>query len=779
MPGFNSIDGISSGLDTSGIIDAIIQYERRNVVLLEYDQAEKTNIVSTLQAFQAKLLGLKTSVAQIQARGTFEQATIDISDEDYISASASGSVSTGSYNLQVLSIARNHQIASQGFSNESLSSFGTGTLSIGVGDATAQTIIIDTSNNSLVGIKKAINDANAGVTATIISDGSSSNPYRLLLTADKTGLENQISITSSLSGGSNLNYSTATFDSPELLNMDSGSSSLISVGASAAYTGSVNKIYTFTVDGTGSQTVGTDNITINWSDGTDSGAIVVTQADTEFDLVGVGSEGLKLSFASGTLTEGDTFQVATFAPLLQGASDARISVGSGGGTGSPITITSDTNKFKDVIGNVELTVKKETTAGQFITINTDVDIEAIKGTINSFIDQFNAMNKFVDDQNTYDQDTKESGVLFGDYAMQSIQSSLRRAMSSQVTGLISQYNQLYSIGIRTGLDGDLAIKDSARLEEALRENVDDVMRLFADSGTSDHNNIEFISSTSDTAIVEDMEVDITQVATHGTLQGIKFAEPESLPLALNSSNNRLKLILDGLTSDELVLTEKIYSTTSELVTEIQSKIDNDDRIGNRGLTVEWVDVGGNEGYLKFTSSTWGSNSSVSIAAAVANSALAVLGLADASGNSGDDVEGTINGEEAEGRGQYLTGKDDNDTTDGLKLKITLDNSQLVSGAEGTISISKGVGAKLEKLLISYTKTDDGMVDRKIKSYKDQISDIEDRIAHYDELLVLRRERLEMQYQKMEQILGQLGAQSAYLTAQVGNMNANWNFNQSG
>ena len=52
MPGTTSIDGLFSGLDTTAIVDSLIQAERGQVTLLELEKTEKTNIVSTLQAFQ-------------------------------------------------------------------------------------------------------------------------------------------------------------------------------------------------------------------------------------------------------------------------------------------------------------------------------------------------------------------------------------------------------------------------------------------------------------------------------------------------------------------------------------------------------------------------------------------------------------------------------------------------------------------------------------------------------------------------------------------------------
>ncbi len=59
-------------------------------------------------------------------------------------------------------------------------------------------IKIDSSNNTLQGVRDAINKANAGVTASIINDGSGA-PYRLVLNSNNTGATNsmRISVTSS------------------------------------------------------------------------------------------------------------------------------------------------------------------------------------------------------------------------------------------------------------------------------------------------------------------------------------------------------------------------------------------------------------------------------------------------------------------------------------------------------------------------------------------------------------------------------------------------------
>ena len=71
--------------------------------------------------------------------------------------------------------------------NATFASNGTGTKSI----------TIDSSNNSLQGIRDAINAAKIGVTATIINDGSATAPYRLALSSDNGGVSNSLKITTS------------------------------------------------------------------------------------------------------------------------------------------------------------------------------------------------------------------------------------------------------------------------------------------------------------------------------------------------------------------------------------------------------------------------------------------------------------------------------------------------------------------------------------------------------------------------------------------------------
>lgn len=71
------------------------------------------------------------------------------------------------------------------------------------------TINIDNTNNTLTGLRDAINSANVGVKASIVNDGSTTAPYRLVITSNTSGAAGAITMDgSNLSGGTSPMFST-------------------------------------------------------------------------------------------------------------------------------------------------------------------------------------------------------------------------------------------------------------------------------------------------------------------------------------------------------------------------------------------------------------------------------------------------------------------------------------------------------------------------------------------------------------------------------------------
>ena len=71
------------------------------------------------------------------------------------------------------------------------------------------TVTLDTKDQTLQGIRDAINKANIGVTATIVSDGSD-NPYHLVITSNKTGAKSSMKISADGADGGPVNADIAS-----------------------------------------------------------------------------------------------------------------------------------------------------------------------------------------------------------------------------------------------------------------------------------------------------------------------------------------------------------------------------------------------------------------------------------------------------------------------------------------------------------------------------------------------------------------------------------------
>jgi flagellar hook-associated protein 2 len=196
MPGTSSISGIISGLDTQSIISQLMDLARTPVIRMETRKATLSNQITAWQDANTRILALKTKADALATASTFDAKTATSSDESIVKSTATYSAQAGSYYLTVNSLARAHQLKTEGYANTT-STVGTGTISIGVGSGAAKDIVIDESNNSLVGVRDAINRAGAGVTASIINDGTAGSPYRLIITSNTSGVEGRLTVTTS------------------------------------------------------------------------------------------------------------------------------------------------------------------------------------------------------------------------------------------------------------------------------------------------------------------------------------------------------------------------------------------------------------------------------------------------------------------------------------------------------------------------------------------------------------------------------------------------------
>ncbi|MEW5968220.1 MAG: flagellar filament capping protein FliD [Pseudomonadota bacterium] len=208
----------NTAFDVATLVSQLMAVERRPIDRLNTlisDTQAKISSLGTLSGlvstFQGASLTLKTSL---------EKLTAAASDATALSATALASAVPGAYAVNVTRLAQSQSLVAAGqtsttaaIGNGSASTlsfdFGTisgGTLTNGVYSGASfsangsgpQSVTIDGTNNTLEGIRDAINAAGMGVSATIVNDGSGT-PYRLALTSTSSGVTNSMRI--SVSGG--------------------------------------------------------------------------------------------------------------------------------------------------------------------------------------------------------------------------------------------------------------------------------------------------------------------------------------------------------------------------------------------------------------------------------------------------------------------------------------------------------------------------------------------------------------------------------------------------
>ncbi len=213
--------GTGSGLDLENLITNIINAERAPVQnRLVAREAKVQASISALGNLKSTLADFQTQLGKLKNASAFSARTAVSSDTTLFTASGNNSAELGSYAIDVVQMAKTQKLASANFAGSS-SVVGSGTLNIEVGGSTFNVDITAGQNDTVAGIRDAINNApgNTGVRASLltVSDGAGGTATKLVLTSTTSGSEGAIRITTTDSDGndtdnsglSRLRYDTA------------------------------------------------------------------------------------------------------------------------------------------------------------------------------------------------------------------------------------------------------------------------------------------------------------------------------------------------------------------------------------------------------------------------------------------------------------------------------------------------------------------------------------------------------------------------------------------
>lgn len=655
-----NIDGLVTGIDTASVIEGLLQIQQQQINRITERRTVAEQRRAALQSLEAQVLALRSqanALSRLQ-NSPFLSRKATVSHEQALIATAQSGAPPGLYEVRVNSLARSHQVASQGFADRD-AAITTGTLTLQVGGRPAKVITVDSSNNTLQGLADAINSADAGVSATIIQDGSGPTPYRLLLTSTSAGTAHSITLDNALapSGG-----------------------------------GAVQPLFDF------------DN-------------------------------------------------------PVQAATNASVTLGSGPGA---ITVESATNEVSGLIDGVTLNLLRADPAAT-ISVRVAADVDAGTAAVQSFVDAYNSTLDFIARLTSYNPETKETGLLQGDRTILDIQQQLRAAVLDVIPGVSTKANRLTAVGVTVNDKGLLTL-NKTRLGEILAGRVDgvtgaDVQRLFALGGQSTHPGVTFLlGSTRTVARTTPYQVDITQAAERAS---ITAGSPLAPSVAIDGGNDTLQLTIDGA-AIEITLAHGEYSP-QQLADLLESTVNaHPDLLGRR---IDASLTAGGE--LVLTSASYGSSSQVT---AAGGSMLATLGLTVGQSDAGVDVAGHFivdgNIEAATGRGRVLTGNLNNPHTADLQVRVTLGPGQVAPGPEADLTVTRGVGARLDQLLGRMLDAVSGQFAGATRRFTDGIDSLQKSIDRQQARFDQQRESLARQFQAMETSIAQLQSSASMLSAQL-------------
>jgi flagellar hook-associated protein 2 len=198
--GFNSID-------FSVVLNAIMTSESAPLTALQNKQTAVATRIANFATLATKTSNLESAAAALSSASSLGGFTAASTDAGAVAVSAGSATSAGHYDVVVNELARAQVTASASSTPDST------TTVVATGGALTinGTAINVTQGMTLTQLAAAINaEPTVAATASVVQDGAAS--FRLVLTANATGLANAFTVANTLSGGLGVSFTDTNND---------------------------------------------------------------------------------------------------------------------------------------------------------------------------------------------------------------------------------------------------------------------------------------------------------------------------------------------------------------------------------------------------------------------------------------------------------------------------------------------------------------------------------------------------------------------------------------
>lgn len=711
--------------------------------------------ISAYGQLSSALSTFQQSLTQLTLPTAFQTLSATSSNTSALSASAVVGAQTGTYTINTTQLAQAQSLATAGQaslntqlssgSGSSIVTFTFGTQSGSTSNPTftpnlsqsSGSITVNSSNDTLAGLRDAINSANLGVTASIVNDGSST-PYRLVLTSNTTGANESMQI--SVQG-------------------DAGISSLLTYPPSTGGPSSGAMIQTAPAQNA--------NLTVNGLTLTSStNAVATALPGISLNLLQTGQSTLTVANNSSAIQTNIDGFVSAYNTLQSTINN--LTAYNPGGTNGPLIGDATTTQIRNQLQQVVASALSGTGSGYSslsavgISLNNDGSLSVNDSTLSQAL-QSNP-NQFA--------------ALFG---------TAGSATNSNVTYLIGGTNTQpgsYAVNITQAaaqgtFTGSAALPDAATGSVALSSPTtiaSGATLTLTIGGTPTTVNLTAGPYATPAAVATMLQSAIGSAATVTQNNGVLSVVPASgtnqtISIATNGSgtdasaqlfggnvSNTTTIASGGLplgvTVDGVMANVTLGAgsyTPSQLATALQTAINTNTTLQQAGVSVDVTQ--NSNGQLNVTSTSYGSQSSVSI---VGTGATQLFGSSPTSA-TGRDVQGTIDGYAATGNGQALTVGNSGPAA-GLQILVTGTST----GALGSVNYSQGYAALLNGIVASATNSTSGSITNATNTLNTQITSLQTQQTNLQQYITQVQQQYQAQFSAMNALVVQMQSTASFL-----------------
>ncbi len=428
------------------------------------------------------------------------------------------------------------------------------------------------------------------------------------------------------------------------------------------------------------------------------------------------------------------------------AQDAALSI-------NGLDISSETNTISNAISGLSIDLLKAD-AGSFVSVNVKENRNEITAAVINFVTAYNDLRQNIDAMTSYNAETGTGSALSGDFTVRSIGNQIRNVIFGSLSSVNSNIRSLVDVGITTNSSGTLKL-DNDKLADALLDYPDEVETLFSLKGSSSDAGIGFVSASAKTE-PGDYLINVDSLLTQGALTG----SGSVTDLEVDNDSDNMTLVVDGISTGSITLSNGVYADEDALANEIQAQINAAATLVSNGVSVTVVyDIPSDR--FVITSNSSGSTSTVEITATDPQVG-GRYGLAVGSGVNGTDLVGSIDGVNASVDGQILTSP----TGNSQELSIELLSGG--TGDRGTVSTTRGLASMLDSLISNFLDSD-GFIASREESINEGLENIGDeRIKLVDRISSIEA-RLIRQFSALDALVAQFNQTSSFLAMQLANL----------